>query len=1078
MSALVGREQPTAVLDAEVGRTLSSHGGLVLVAGEAGIGKSSLVAGAVAAARTGGALVAVGTCWDRESAPGHWPWVQVTRALARLAPPEAWAAARAEAGGELDVLLAADGPAVLGAVGDEFGLHDAVTRLLVALAREQPLVVVLEDLHWADEASLRLLEFVARHGWYERLLLVGTYRDVEVEAGDHPLAPMIGALVAKATTVALGGLDRDEVGALVEATTGRTAPAAVVEDLHRRTGGNPFFVEQTARLWLSRGVADAVPPGVRDAVEHRLALLAAGTRDALATAALIGHHGDRPVLAAALEVDEDALGGVLAEAVAAGLLDPTETGHAFVHDLVRETLVAGLEPADARRRHAALLDRLDGRVGVADLAHHAHHAGDQVDLDRRVALLQAAARQAFGRMAVDEALGHLRRALATIPADRPRERAFAQVELGWALMRTGEGAAREAFAEAARLALELDDPALLTRAALSLRAAVWLVGDEEAEAMAVEMVDEAHRRLVVERGLPSTAATAWAREQELTAVALEMCRSSGDDQALWDALNARHDALWIPGTVAERLPLTEELVEVARRNGAGGQEVEALSFHLAELVEAGDPRFADTHATLQARARQLDSAWTRSLAGWVGGVVALLEGRFDDARSRLDEAVGVGAHADADAVDDAAILQLQVQWAIEHQQGRDEVVDGLLERIDEVHPWPELIRALTAIDRGDAARAARMVADLRQRRRPPGRWFATLWLRLQAEVAAAAPDPELRAALATELRPVLAPLAGQWAVMAHSGVDGPFDLWAGLVELGQGDHDAAVARFAAAAASAEALGARPWAVEARSRLLDARRARGDDPAELAAEVAAVAAEARALGMARVVDRLAPLAVAEEPSTSTPARAAAAAPAATVGNQEPGPGGPASRADAGPTFRRTGDVWELSFAGTTVHVPDAKGIRDIHALLGRPGMGVRAVDLLDPEAGAAGRAARSLGSDEVLDERAKAAYRTRLTQLDEDIDAALARGADGRAAELDQERAALIDELRRAAGLGGRSRRLGDDAERARKAVRERIRDTIRRLDAVHPALAAHLREAIRTGATCSYEPADSVTWSR
>lgn len=1076
-SGLVGRDQPAAVLDAEVARTLASHGGLVLVTGEAGIGKSSLVAGAVAAARTGGALVAVGTCWDREGAPGHWPWVQVARALARLAPADAWAAARSEAGGELEVLLDTDGSTLGGSATTEFGLHDAVTRLLVALAREQPVVVVVEDLHWADEASLRLLEFVARHGWYERLLLVGTYRDVEVEAGDHPLAAPIGALVAKATTVALTGLDRDEVGALVATTTGRTPPAAVIDDLHRRTGGNPFFVEQTARLWLSRGAADTVPPGVRDVVEHRLALLAPATRDALATVALLGHGADRPVLAAALAVNEDALGAALAEAVAAGLLDTTETGVAFVHDLVRETLADGLDPADARHRHAVLVDRLDGRVGPGDLAHHAHHAGDEVPLDRRLALLQAAARRAAGRLAVDEALGHLRRALDAVPADRPRDQAFAQVELGWTLLRSGETeAARAGFETAARLALELDDPGLLTRAALSLRSAVWLVASEEDAVTAADMVDEAHRRLVVEGGLPSAATTPWEREQELTTLALEMCRSSGDDQALWDALNARHDALWTPGTVAERLPLTDELVEVARRNGATGHEVEAQSFRLLDLLEAGDPRVADENAAFQARVRQLDSAWSRSLARWVDALVALCEGRFDDARARLDEAAAVDVPAGV-ASADVTTLHLQARWAIEDQQGREDAVDALLDRIAEVHPHPELLRALTALGRGDVERAARTVADLRARDAAPDRWFAPLWLRVQAEVAATTADRALADDLAAELRPVLAPLSGQWALMAHSAVDGPYDLWAGMVELGQGCHDEAVDRLAAAVASAEAMGSRPWAVEGRARLLAARRARGDDPVELAEEATALAAEARALGMARVVARLAVAAPDAPAAPEPPPPPAAPASDATSGNQERGPDGSASRSEAA-VFRRAGDVWELAFAGTTVHVPDAKGIRDIHALLARPGMGVRAVDLLDPEAGAAGRAARSLGGDDVLDERAKAAYRTRLTQLDEEIDAALGRGADRRAAELDQERAALIDELRRATGLGGRSRRLGDDAERARKAVRERIRDTIRRLAAVHPALADHLREAIRTGATCSYEPAEPVEWTR
>ncbi|HMJ77515.1 MAG TPA: hypothetical protein VK507_16165, partial [Iamia sp.] len=858
---------------------------------------------------------------------------------------------------------------------------------LVGLARKRPLVVVVEDLHWADAASLRLLEFVARHGWYERLLLVGTYRDVEVEAGDHALAPWIGALVAKATTVALTGLDRGQVGTLVEATTGRTPPPDVIDDLHRRTGGNPFFVEQTARLWLSRGAVDVVPPGVRDAVDHRLDLLPAATRDALVTTALLGHAVARPVLAAALDVDDGGVDAVLGEAIVAGLLVTTDDGYAFVHDLVRETLADGLDEADARRRHAALVARLDGTslVSAGDLAHHAHHAGAEVDLDRRVALLQAAARHAVGRMAVDEALVHLRRALADIPEDRPRDRAFAQVELGWTLMRTGDmDACRRVFEAATRLAVALDDPGLLTRAALSLRAAVWLVASEEAEITATEMVDEAHRRLVVEGGLPTAATTSWEREQELSALALEMCRSSGDDQALWDALNARHDALWTPGSVEDRLALTAEMVTVARRNAAAGQEVEGLWFHILDLLEAGDPRAADENAAFQALARQLDSAWSRSLARWVAAIVGLLEGRFDDARAHLDETMAVEARAGL-LTDDVTSLHLQVRWAVELQQGRDDAVDALLDRIAAVHPHPELLRALTAVDRGDVERAARTVSELRDTDAEPGRWFAPLWIRLQAEVAGATADVDLAAALAADLRPALAPLAGQWALMAQGAVDGPFDLWAGVVEAGQGDHDAAVARFAAAAASADALGAPAWAVEARARLLASRQARGDDPATLAPDLAAVAAEARALGLARVVERLARLApAAAEPPAVAPAPHAVAPDVP----RPPAPAAASAPAEPEAVFRRSGDVWELAFAGSSVHVPDAKGVRDIHVLLGRPGMGVRAVDLLDPEAGAAGRAARSMGGDDVLDERAKTAYRNRLTQLDEEIDAAL------------------------------------------------------------------------------------------
>ncbi|MFD1151292.1 ATPase, partial [Saccharothrix hoggarensis] len=161
------------------------------------------------------------------------------------------------------------------------------------------------------------------------------------------------------------------------------------------------------------------------------------------------------------------------------------------------------------------------------------------------------------------------------------------------------------------------------------------------------------------------------------------------------------------------------------------------------------------------------------------------------------------------------------------------------------------------------------------------------------------------------------------------------------------------------------------------------------------------------------------------------------------------------------FRRDGDVWSLSYRGVTVRMPDSKGLRDLHVLLSSPGEAVAAVSLLAPEAVASAR----LGGDPVLDDEAKARYRRRLARLDEEIDHA---PDDDRAAALDRERAALLDELRAAAGLAGRTRRLGDEAERARKAVTARIRDTLRKLDDRHPGLAAHLRETVSTGATCVY----------
>ncbi|MGK5533196.1 ATPase, partial [Streptomyces sp. URMC 129] len=191
--------------------------------------------------------------------------------------------------------------------------------------------------------------------------------------------------------------------------------------------------------------------------------------------------------------------------------------------------------------------------------------------------------------------------------------------------------------------------------------------------------------------------------------------------------------------------------------------------------------------------------------------------------------------------------------------------------------------------------------------------------------------------------------------------------------------------------------------------------------------------------------------------------APAAPARTASPGPPGASPPrAGRADG--EFRFDGTVWTLGYAGRTVHMPDAKGLRDLHLLLGNAGADIPAVRLLSPEG------VQRLGGDPVLDDEAKSRYRKHLEMLDAEIDRAAETGDDERAAELDRERAALLDELRAAAGLGGRGRRLGDEAERARKTVTARIRDTLRRLDRRHPELAAHLRATVTTGAMCAYRP--------
>ncbi|MFC7305816.1 ATP-binding protein, partial [Streptomyces monticola] len=1156
MTDLLGRDHPAAVLRAGAARAADSHGGLVLVTGEAGIGKTTLVTQAAQEARGHGALVLTGACWASDSAPGYWPWVQIVRGLRRGVGPERFAAAQEAAGPALGVLLgeaartpAADATAEAAAddPAGAFRLYDAVTTALVAVSQDQPVVVVLDDLHWADTASLRLLEFAAGHAWFERLLLVGTYRDAEVEAEGHPLREQILPLVAKATTLSLAGLGRAETAALVARTAGREPDEHTVTELHRFTGGNPFFVEQTARLWAGGGSLGALAPGVREAVRRRLDLLPPAAKELLTAGAVLGREFHRQVLAGVGGGPGAHVDRLLDHAITARLVTALGGGRfAFAHDLVRETLYESLDPQEAAARHAAVVNALEqapelaSKVFPADRARHAYSAGGAVTPETAVRLLQEAAQDAGSRLAIEEQITHQRRAVerAVGLADRGR-RVLTTLALGTYLQHAGESAeSGRAFAEALRLARTLDDATLLARVALTLQGGPQL-GPPGFEGSGEELLREAHRALVggpsakgrgapaKERGPSAKGRGAPAKQrgpsakgrgapakqrgpdersaeelaQELSVRSAVLARRHKDDEALGFSLWARHHAIWGPGTAAERVALVEELTAIARRSGDQEGEHFARALHWVARIELGDPRYLDEYHAFVAHAEEHAIPRMGVGAAIDQSIVSGLMGRFAQAESFLSEADGYARRTRPS--DHFSPLLDHHRWTLALAQGRHEGLDDLLRRLEHNHPCSRLVAGITALERADMERGglthpgtARPGTTRPGTARPgtarpgtartsaahPGsaptggsigiggtgegaamdgetaaaiayarellsggeprldRGFLPLRLRFQAQAAAAAAaagDPGLCEAA----REALVPYAGQWAVsMFGWDISGPVVHWIALCDAALERWDDAEAGFTAAYHSAELLSARPWSVEARARLAEVRAARGEDASALLAEVVRDAEE---LGMRGVLRRLA----AHRPP-------------------------PAELTPCAYEFRFDGAVWTLTYEGRTTPMPDAKGLRDLRRLLSRPGADIPAVQLLAPEGGAEVIAASGMGGDPVLDDEAKRQYRRRLDQLDEEIDRAAATGDAGRAARHEKERAALLAELRTAAGLGGRARRLGDEAERARKAVTARIRDTIRRLDSRHPELAAHLRESVSTGLTCAYRPQD------
>ncbi|MFI6132571.1 AAA family ATPase [Micromonospora sp. NPDC051141] len=1164
---IIGREHPAGLLRAEVARVVDSHGGLVLVTGEPGIGKTTLVSAAADEARRRGALVLGAACWDSDTAPDYWPWVQVLRRLARATGDAAPARVAADAG--LAALLgeraADDDPVEPGddAGRDEFARHDAVTGALVAVAQHRPLVVVLDDLHWADPASLRLLRFATQHTWFERLLVIGTYRDAEVAADDHRLRPLLLPLAEKATTVTLTGLGRDEVAALIRRTVGREPGAALVDEVHRRTGGNPFFVEQTARLWHTDGLADTIAPGVREAVRRRLDQLPAPVVEALTVAAVLGREFHRQTLAACVPAPAAQVDRLLDRAAAARLVLSGGGGRfAFVHDLVRETLYDGLSEHERHARHAAVVravdradDALAGRPIAADLARHAWLAGPELDPVRAGDLLLAAARDASGRLAVEESARHFRRALSR--TDEPVRRVRVLLELAGLLHHAGTpGEAEQLLVDAAALARGLAEPAVLARVALTVHSQHSATRRRlDADAL----VREAYQRLI---GPPEPERSTRALVTDLITATETLARHGRDDEALTFSLWARHDTTWGLGTAEERAVVTAEIREVARRGGDRDTELWATSLRWVALLELGDPAYRDELAAFVAGCRAGDVARQRMAAAVDSGIIAAFRGDFAAADACYAEMDGYGEWEHSDH----AFMAHHLRWSLLLLRGRLAGAEAVLDRPGAAnHPQVELLRAITAAERGDAGTVLRLVGGIEAAGTAYPRPVSALWLRLRAQAAAVDGDPRRCA----EARAALVPHRGRWMVALFGcDIGGPVDLWLAAVDVAERRWDDAVAGYAAARAAADRLGARPWSVLARAGLVTALAGRGGpgDAAEAARLRAGTVAEARELGMVHVVERLVaagpPAGSAEAAGGSAEAPAAtdaeapaapaeavggsagmvtapgAVAPAAAVGGSagagarpgmaggpgvsgwsgvtidgggrsgvaidaggwsgtsgERGAGGPGVAGDHGaggadavgangpdragtgrPEFCFDGSVWRLAWAGTVVHLPDAKGLHDLRLLLSRPGVDVPAVELLDPAAGAELIAARRLGADPVLDDEAKVRYRRHLRRLDDEIDRAASRDDTRRLAALDAERVALLDQLRAAAGLAGRTRRLGDETERARKAVTGRIRDTLRRVQQRHPALAAHLDESVVTGRTCRYQPADPVPW--
>jgi predicted ATPase len=500
----VGRQAELAALTADLDAAAGGPGGVVLLAGEPGIGKTRLAEELAAKATARGALVLWGRCWEGEGAPAFWPWIQLVRGYVQASDP---AALRHDVGaGAADIAQLV--PAVRDLVPDlpappptepeaaRFRLFDSLAGFLRAAAARRPLLLVLDDLHWADVPSLALLRFVGRELEGAGLLVVGIYRHAEVDGGQALLGTIADLTRGRGCRrLLLGGLDQRDVASFVALVAGVAPPPGLAAAVYRRTDGNPFFVTEVVRLLASKGgldpghagspwvAAGGLPEGVKAVVAERLARLSDDCHRVLEVAAVVGRDFQLRALQPASGLATERLLGLLEEAEAARVIASVPGGLGrwrFAHALVREVLYEGLPAARRVGLHGRVGEALEAVYAadpgphLAELAHHFVTAapGGQEMVARAVQVASLAGRRALELLAWEDAAGLFERALAALElAERPdqRERCELLLALGEARMAASDvAAARAAYQQAGELARRIAAPELLARANLGL----------------------------------------------------------------------------------------------------------------------------------------------------------------------------------------------------------------------------------------------------------------------------------------------------------------------------------------------------------------------------------------------------------------------------------------------------------------------------------------------------------------------------------------------------------------------------------------------------------------------------------
>jgi tetratricopeptide (TPR) repeat protein len=1107
----VGRDREVAELVAGLEDAIGDRGRLFLITGEPGIGKTWLVEHLAGHATRHGIRVLWGRCWEGGGAPPFWPWGQVIGALAEDCDEQtldSWLGAGAaqvaqlvpSLAGRLGTTSIPEAPSYESDAA-RFYLFDAITGLLRRAASAQPLLLVLDDLHAADDPSLLLLQFLARDLRGARLLVVGTYRDLMSE---RPLGigEAVGELVREGQLINLRGLGRDEVRSLMEVLSGVVPSQAHVAAIYERTEGNPLFVREVVRLLASQAALERpgqtmpIPGTIRAVIGRRLTPLSADAVQVLSAAAVVGREFDLTLLGPTCELPAERILDALSEAVALGVAEePGTVGrHRFSHSLIREVLYERLPIPVRTQLHRRVGEAIERQYGsdtgahVAELARHfAEVAAAGEDAAKALAYARLAGERAMGMHAYEEAADQYQRALQALRFADPNEpvRCELLLRLGAAQARAGDyQQAKESCLQAADIARRLGAPEQLARAALGFgeRQVEGGLVNRQLVALLHEALDglgsrdsALRARLLARLSLEFAFSDQVEVMGPLSLEAVAMARRLADPAALRTAVDARWMAVWGPDGLEERTALAAEILRLAQDSGDREVELEGHAHRAASSLESGDARAVQADIAAHARlTEELPMAIPRWAATTMRALQALLHGAFEDAERLANEALSLGPgrpNIMFTYIDQMALLR----W----EQGRLGELRDQWQAVVDQFPRAEFARAWLALadaelgHRDDAHRGLWSLNEQLPQLPRDGTWLGAVALAVL--LAAHLHEPEA----AGRLDPLLAPYGGHVVAFTapHPVVClGSAAFYLGLLATLSSRWTEAAGHFEAAIRAHERLEAGPLLARTRYEYARMLLARGQaiDRGRALALLDRALATADTLGMAAMAEGIRTLQAGQSMSAE-----------------------PATEPEAATNlFRREGEYWTVVFEGSVVRLRDTKGLRHLARLLTHPGQEFHAVDLEAAEGqpgqvatlgprGQAGGGELTVRPDlgdagALLDATAKAAYQARLGELRAELEEAEGFNDPARATKARQEMEFLVAELARAVGLGGRDRRAASHAERARLNASRAIRAAIAHLAEANPALGRHLSATVRTGRYCSYtpDPRLPIAWER